>query len=421
LTAAYTASFIPFIAASLYRVPIIPFLLLLGAVGIDRFLDYLSGKKWKAVAGAAAAAVVLYLLAGANPVGYEPSRERWYYHQGLDFANAGQDARAIEFYRKAMDVIEDYTDCHEKLGDSYYRLGDFAEAEEHYRRALESGLGVYYYILQHYDESQVSPTVSVNASEAFRIISEKSYLFVNLAAIYRERGLYEEAIAVCEAALAARPDHAGAYVILGSVLTRMGRDEEGRAALRTARDLEPNSFRVRPGPGAPHRGIEGEAEAEGDFSKAASRKPDSAGARIGHASLYNKAGRMLNAIESVRPTRETDPGSSEAHYLMAVRFFDSDSFAKALQEYLKTIRLDRNHVDAHIGLGRLLGIAGKYAEAELILRRAIELRPDSAEAHYFLCFLYWKMGREKEFLEELNILRQLSPNLAEVLSMSRRL
>lgn len=60
--------------------------------------------------------------------------EGWCYY-GQMLIKTGNDALAVDAFRKALAVQPDYSDCWRRLGDLLYRLGDLEGAEEAYRFA----------------------------------------------------------------------------------------------------------------------------------------------------------------------------------------------------------------------------------------------------------------------------------------------
>ena len=57
-------------------------------------------------------------------------------------------------------------------------------------------------------------------------------------------------------------------------------------------------------------------------------------------------------------------------------------------------------------------MAGKYAEAEEMLKRAIAIKPDRADARYNLGILYRKTGQKQKLAREIEALRKHDPRLA---------
>ncbi len=82
------------------------------------------------------------------------------------------------------------------------------------------------------------------------------------------------------------------------------------------------------------------------------------------------------------------PQSSDDLFLSHVRASAEDAgrddISAALAEIHTAIALDPNRSDGWYELGSLLGQAGDFEGAETALRRAIQLKPDMAKAHYSL-------------------------------------
>ena len=80
---------------------------------------------------------------------------------------------------------------------------------------------------------------------------------------------------------------------------------------------------------------------------------------------------------------------------------------------LKAIELKPNNANAHFNLGNILRNLGKLEEAELSLRKAIELKPDYANAHLNLGNILRNLGKLQE--AELSYLKaiKIKPDLAD--------
>ncbi len=85
----YFISMLPFAAAARYRVPVIPFLLLLGAYGVRTIAVFITRRRWVETGISVAGAGALYLLFSANPSGFQPAPEKWHYDRGLARLEAG--------------------------------------------------------------------------------------------------------------------------------------------------------------------------------------------------------------------------------------------------------------------------------------------------------------------------------------------
>jgi superkiller protein 3 len=82
---------------------------------------------------------------------------------------------------------------------------------------------------------------------------------------------------------------------------------------------------------------------------------------------------------------------------------------EAIRAYRKAIELDPELASAHYNLGSALARSGKFAEAERQLRAAIEADPKSAVAHQALAQVLESLGRTDEARREIGMAKALTP------------
>jgi tetratricopeptide (TPR) repeat protein len=81
----------------------------------------------------------------------------------------------------------------------------------------------------------------------------------------------------------------------------------------------------------------------------------------------------------------------------------------------KAIELDDSSSEAHVARGNVLACEWKWSEAETEFRRAIELNPNNANAHYFYAFNYlMPTNHLDQALEEFRLALSLDPLAAIV-------
>ncbi|HYJ87396.1 MAG TPA: tetratricopeptide repeat protein [Pyrinomonadaceae bacterium] len=94
---------------------------------------------------------------------------------------------------------------------------------------------------------------------------------------------------------------------------------------------------------------------------------------------------------------------------------DTELYRKARASTDKALVLDPNLADAHSSLGRIkYSHDWDFAAAEKSFRRAIELNPNSVNAHQFYARLLTTLGRYDEGLTEIHKARELDPRSADL-------
>jgi hypothetical protein len=131
---AWSASFLPFFVASLYRVPVIPFLLLGCAVLVVHVARLARLRRVAAVVWVAVA-VGVWLAARTPLVEVGSDLPKWYTQRGLAWALKGQTDRAEDELRAALAAEPRFAPAHTALGALLFNSGRTAEAEDHFRAA----------------------------------------------------------------------------------------------------------------------------------------------------------------------------------------------------------------------------------------------------------------------------------------------
>ena len=88
------------------------------------------------------------------------------------------------------------------------------------------------------------------------------------------------------------------------------------------------------------------------------------------------------------------PDSDEMHFDLATAYEHLGRVPDAMKSYQMTLQLNPNHYRANLMFGRLLGMHDNASEALPYLRRAVELQPESPDAHKFLANVYSELGEE---------------------------
>jgi tetratricopeptide (TPR) repeat protein len=171
-----------------------------------------------------------------------------YNNRGLYYHEKGLDSEALAFYRKAVEVDENYGDPHNNMGAVYHKQGRKKLALAHFKKAVEL------------DPDHIDATYNVGTLyfEAGRLalaldyydkvlaldpMHEKSHH--NKSCILLNQGKYEECIVHSNRALEINPNNAAMYFNRAIAKVRLGRTREGLADAITAKEkgaAVPDSF-----------------------------------------------------------------------------------------------------------------------------------------------------------------------------------
>jgi tetratricopeptide (TPR) repeat protein len=124
---------------------------------------------------------------------------------------------------------------------------------------------------------------------------------------------------------------------------------------------------------------------------------------------------LFAAGSGSQPASETRP--SVTFYNAGVKLMKQGDYEKAEKKFKSALKMNSKMAEAYNNLGYSLRMQGaaNYKEALGLYNRAIELKPDLAEAYMYRGVLHMLMGQEAKALEDHRTLTGLDRNLADAL------
>ncbi len=241
----YSASFMPFLAAGRFRVPLVPFLLLFTGYALFRLGQWLVSREYRPAVCCCISWLALYGLANVQLVSYEPDLGRWYLDRASAYAFKNQPERAIEQYRAAIAANPGYPEIYAELGSVQVTLGEFDDAIANYRKAIELNpsfvelrrtLAELLFHLDRIDECIAEYRAALELSPA------NAEAWYNLARAHRRQGSIGDTAAAYRQAIEHNPNHAEARVNLGVLLLEQRQTRPAEQEFRQALDINPNMF-----------------------------------------------------------------------------------------------------------------------------------------------------------------------------------
>lgn len=229
LPAVYLASVVLFFVFARYRFPVVPFLVVLAAIGLDRLPRFVQSGAWTrlvALAMVAAAAAVPANWPISSAIAYRAHARA---NIGAALESRGRTDQARQMYREALQLDPRSTQGHFYLATSLHRQGRIEQALSHYESAARLD-PANPRIRNNYASALVRAGHLDRAAEQLRraIELEPAYADAgaNLGLVLSMQGNRKEAVQVYRGILEAEPDHLGARVRLASTLWAIGRTEE---------------------------------------------------------------------------------------------------------------------------------------------------------------------------------------------------
>jgi tetratricopeptide (TPR) repeat protein len=154
---------------------------------------------------------------------------------GFVLERQGLPYEAVEMYRKSLELDPESATAHYNLAASLARSGEFAQAEPHFRAAIEknpstqayTGLGIVLWQQGRGDEAIASLQNAIKADP------KNASAYDQLGTIQVEQGKLEEAASTYRSLVRNQPS-AAAHQELAQVLKRLGRTDEARKEMAKA-------------------------------------------------------------------------------------------------------------------------------------------------------------------------------------------
>ncbi len=200
----------------------------------------------------------------------------------------------------------------------------------------------------------------------------------NLAIVYYNKGLYDEAIEELEMALKIDPNFVLARNNLDIVLKKAGRLEEKVEQLTRSIDREPYDEKKTLELAETYRKLNRHSQAIISYKKILDFNPGSFEAHYGLGITLKLLGKYGDALEEIKKSLEIRK-SPELYRILGEIYFSKGIIDLAIQNFQETIKLDSSSAEAHFLLGFALGEKGKMNESLEAVKKAIALNPALAQ------------------------------------------
>ena len=234
-----------------------------------------------------------------------------------------------------------------------------------------------------------------------------------LGGAYDEKGDYDKAIEAYQKAIEVDPEYDAPHYALGNIYYNVKEDYD------KAIEAYEKTIEVDPEYDAPHYALgniyykvkKDYDKAIDAYQKAIELDPEDAKHHHALGAIYYMKGEYDAAIKLYKKAIELDPEDADYHGSLGRAYQKKSNLDLAVEAYKKAIELDPKYLRAYEGLkniyinqgrskrqelyatlGMINFLKQKYDSAIKSLKKAIELNPKDAEAHYKLGMVYQEQG-----------------------------
>ena len=310
--------------------------------------------------------------------------------KGIGIAEAGEKIADILAERPGNASLQLF------LGKLRQKFGETSEAQKHLEAArdLEPGNSEVRAELGKVYESQNQPELAAQEyQQAVTLGSAEELALTRLAENQLAEEKYQEFLDTAKRLFAINPNHADLQSAVGDIY--LGRYEE---ASGTGDRLQADKY---------------VALALDHYDMASKLEPANAAYKLRLANLYASQNK-LKALSIYEDVIALDPGNAEVYYsraafMLQYRFGAERALLYGLEDVLedlqKAIELRPDYAEAHSDLGLAYEREGQAEDAVAPYEKAVQLNPDDLQAHSFLAHWYKGQG---EYLKSIHSFRKLA-------------
>ena len=189
------------------------------------------------------------------------------------------------------------------------------------------------------------------------------------------------AVSVYEDVLRQRPNHAGAWHLLGVASQQRGDLDQAATCIGRAIELDSTKAVYHNNFGVVLRAQGRLGEAEGAYRQAVAIRPEYADALSNLAVVLHDQGRYRESLGLFQESLQYQPTHADALYNLGNLYRDLGRTSDAIALYRKAIAVEPHNAAAHNNLGIACLSDRRFAEALAACRKALELDPNCTEFH----------------------------------------
>lgn len=311
-------------------------------------------------------------------ISQEPGLLKAYITLGAIYEGQKRDDKAIDVYRRALQIEMDDPRANYRLGVLLMRLEHYGDALTPLRMAWsndQKNPHVASALAFALDKSGDYATAQIMYEAALRLDPKMSDIRFNLGTLHFHQKRYEAAITCYVTYMVKVGDNSRAHRNIAKSLLQLGQLDSAIVS----------------------------------FKKAAAMEPASSKNLYSIALVYDMKDELDEAISYYRQALEITPDYPEARYKLAKALKSNNQIAEAITEFQTCLHFSPQHHQALNGLATCFINRREYVEAIGLLKQAVGISPRYAMAHYNLGVAMSNMANYEGALQHFQEAVRLDP------------
>ena len=316
-----------------------------------------------------------------------------YLQKALDHLEAKEWQQSALACKQATKILPDLAEAYKIWGNALQRMGKTADAMTCYGKAVE---------------------IKPNLGE----------VYAGIADIYAQQGKWQQAIKHYQKAIIIKPS-AKVYRNLADIWQQLGDTERSQLNTYKAVELESSQKTTTKTTGNSISAMQSESVRSIEAYCRTARQLEQENKWQQATLCYRKALDISMTLPALLPStamqKTTIESDLEQKPTKSVNTQDTKTQSsesqidKAIKRYLKQSKLQPDSPKIYVDLGSLYAKKAKWRYAIACYRKAINLKPSYAKAHLNLARVLLKVGRQQEFVQEMQTAFNLQSQIGSAL------
>jgi len=336
-------SYLPFLIAERFRIPLLPYIFLFGAFGVWRVALAVTERRWARALKMITATAAIALICRYPIVNYESNRAWWHTDRAVAMAAAGDMGGAAREYRAALMENPGFVDAHIGLANTLAVMGRYDEAIGHFQTVIRQRPKHVAARIGFAAALSLSgnPTAAVpHLREVLASSPRSPQAHFELGRALGLLGKNVEAEAELREALHLSADYAPARLNLGLLLAQKGDHTGAIREYRLAMRLDPRISETYVYLGVSLCALDSLTAGNAYLEQAAAARPGDAQISEQIASQLFRSGQMTGAEHWYRRALHIDSQSASTHANLALTLANLRRFPEAISEMQVAMQLD---------------------------------------------------------------------------------
>ncbi|HOQ32545.1 MAG TPA: tetratricopeptide repeat protein [Candidatus Hydrogenedens sp.] len=420
----YFFSVLPYFVASRYRIPIMPFIMILGVFSINEFITAIQQNQKIKIFFITTLFFIALFMGSKNLTGYEPSQSVWFFRNGVSASLAGDEIKAKFYYKKALELDPNNLFARINYSQVLGRTGRPSEGiyilTKNFSLPMSSppelnALGYLFEMIGDYEKAQYFYSRAIVNHPSFTLAH------ANIANLFFNQHNFVEAKCHYEIVKSLQPNNPIPYFQLARIAEFDRKYIEAASFYEKCLELNPQLYIAWNNLGWIYEQIGNKDKAEQAYKKCIHIKPDYVLARINYANLLIQSNNFSNAKEQIDTAIKYDPTNCQVYLLLGNIYINQYELVNAVVAFQKSLELCPDNAKAWNNLGLALSLSGQEEQAREMWQKALQHNDTLAETYINLITSYENQGEIEKAISILNQALEKIPDNEELKTLQKRL